>query len=200
MDDITDDDITNDGPSRDDTSTAGRASTATLGTVGVTGEHTTDGRPHGFSSITPFLVVPRAAAALEFYRDVLGATIGGVTEMPGPDGSPMVVHAEVCFDDGRIQVGEPNPAYGLIPPAGDGHTTSYSMGVYVRDVDATVDRAVRAGAEVREPAQTFVSGDRFASIVDPFGTRWSVMTRVEDLSEADSTARVAAWAAEQTGS
>ena len=50
---------------------------------------------------------------------------------------------------------------------------------------------------VREPLTTFVSGDRFASIRDPFGVRWSVMTRVEDLSEEESAARVAAWAAAQ---
>ncbi len=42
-----------------------------------------------------------------------------------------------------------------------------------------------------------MSGDRFASIRDPFGVRWAVMTRVEDLSEEESAARVAAWAKEQ---
>jgi PhnB protein len=42
-----------------------------------------------------------------------------------------------------------------------------------------------------------VSGDRFASIVDPFGVRWTVMTRVEDLSSEESAARVARWAEQQ---
>lgn len=163
----------------------------------VTGDHTTDGRPHGFSSLTPFLVIPEAAAALEFYASVLGAEVSGVTEFPGPDGEPIVVHAEVRFDDGRFQVGQPNPAYGLVPPAGDGFDVSYSLGLYVTDVDAVVERAVAAGSTVREPATTFVSGDRFASVVDPFGTRWSLMTRVEDLSEDESARRVAEWAAEQ---
>lgn len=55
--------------------------------------------------------------------------------------------------------------------------------------------AVDAGAGVREAPSTFVSGDRFASIRDPFGVRWSVMTRVEDLSEEESARRVATWAA-----
>ena len=45
-----------------------------------------------------------------------------------------------------------------------------------------------------ESPNTFVSGDRFASIRDPFGVRWSIMTRVEDLSEEESAARVATWA------
>lgn len=47
------------------------------------------------------------------------------------------------------------------------------------------------------PLATFVSGDRFASILDPFGVRWSVMSRVEDLSEQESARRVAEWAASQ---
>ena len=51
-----------------------------------------------------------------------------------------------------------------------------------------------------ESPNTFVSGDRFASIRDPFGVRWSIMTRVEDLSEEESAARVAQWAEEQAAS
>ncbi len=163
----------------------------------VTGDHTTDGRPHGFSSLTPFLVIADAAAALEFYESVLGAEVSGVTQFPGPDGEPIVVHAEVRLRDGRFQIGQPNPDYGLVPPAGDGFLASYSLGLYVTDVDDTLERAVAAGSTVREPAMTFVSGDRFASVVDPFGTRWSFMTRVEDLSEDESARRVAEWAAEQ---
>ena len=62
-------------------------------------------------------------------------------------------------------------------------------------VDAVTARAVAAGAVIREEPATFVSGDRFASTRDPFGVRWSVMTRVEDLSEDESAARVAEWAA-----
>lgn len=163
---------------------------------GITGDHTTDGRPDGFSSITPFLAVPNARDALGFYESVFDAEIGGVTEMPGPDGSSVVVHAEVRCTDGRFQIGEPNPTYHLVAPPG-GDDACYSLGIYVTDVDATLDRAVAAGAQVREPATTFVSGDRYASILDPFGVRWSIMTRVEDLSEEESNARVATWAADQ---
>lgn len=36
-----------------------------------------------------------------------------------------------------------------------------------------------------------------ASIRDPFGLRWSIMSRAEDLSEEESASRVAAWAATQ---
>ncbi|MCP2031104.1 PhnB protein [Okibacterium sp. HSC-33S16] len=162
--------------------------------TGVTGAHTTNGVPHGSTSLTPFLAVPDAADAIEFYQSVFDARVIDATEMGG-----VVVHADLDFGNGHLQLGEPSPDYGLVPPPA-GNEDCYSMGLYCADVDATVARAVQAGAEIREAPSDFVSGDRFASIRDPFGVRWSVMSRVEDLSEAESAARVAEWAAAQQGS
>ncbi len=158
---------------------------------GVTGEHTTDGTPHGFTSLTPFLTLRDPAGALRFYEKAFGATVLAVTEMGG-----TVVHAEVDFGQGRLQIGAVNPDYGLVA-APDGEGDCYSLGLYRPDVDAVVARAVELGATIREQTTTFVSGDRFASLRDPFGVRWSVMTRVEDLSPAESDRRVAEWAAQQ---
>lgn len=157
--------------------------------AGVTGAHTTDGRPHGATSLTPFLAIPRAKDAIAFYRDIFGARVIDVTEF-----GDVVAHADLDFGLGHLQLGEPNPEYHLVPaPQGEGDC--YSMGLYVSDVDAVVERAVAAGATVREAPSDFVSGDRFASIRDPFGVRWSVMTRIEDISEEESARRVAEWAA-----
>lgn len=50
---------------------------------------------------------------------------------------------------------------------------------------------------MREPDTNFASSDRYASIRDPFGVGWSIMTRVADISEEESNARVAQWAAAQ---
>ncbi len=160
---------------------------------GVSGEHTTRGKPHGVSALTPFLV-KGAREAIAFYRDVFGARVVDVTEMEG-----VVAHAVLDLGDCQLQLGAPSPAYGLLPPprgeSGDG--ACYSLGLYVEDADAVVARAEAAGAVVREPLMNFVSGDRFASVRDPFGVRWSVMSRIEDLSEEGSARRVAAWAATQ---
>lgn len=158
---------------------------------GVTGKHTTDGIPHGCTSLTPFLTVAHAKEAIEFYQSVFGAHVLDVTEMGG-----VVVHAELDFGHGRLQLGEPNPDYGLVP-APDGDGDCYSIGFYCAGVDEIVERAEQAGAMIREPVADFVSGDRFASIRDPFGVRWSIMSRVEDLSETESASRVAEWAAAQ---
>jgi PhnB protein len=163
----------------------------TTTTAPATGTHTTNGRPHVYSSLTPFIVVTPAREAIDFYRDVFDAEVSGVTEFGG-----TVAHAELQFPLGRLQLGEPSDDYELSAPSAEGPVV-YSLAVYVTDVDATVDRAVSRGARVREQAMTFVSGDRFASILDPFGVRWSVMTRVEDLSPEESDRRVAEWAAQQ---
>lgn len=152
------------------------------------GAHTTNGMPHGATSLTPFLAIPRAKEAIEFYRDVFGARLIDATEFGG-----VVAHADLDFGTGHLQLGEPMPDYRMVaPPEGD--DDCYSLALYVPDVDAIVERAVAAGATVREQPADFVSGDRFASIRDPFGVRWSVMTRVEDLSEEESTERVRQWA------
>ncbi|WP_146362843.1 VOC family protein [Arthrobacter yangruifuii] len=174
------------------TSTINSASAAASGTAGLTGKYTTGGIPHGVTTLTPFLAVPDARGAIDFYRNVFGARVMDVVEMDG-----VVVHADLDFGTGRLQLGEPNPAYGLVsPPEGD--SDCYSLGLYCADADQTVAKAEAAGAVIREPLGTFVSGDRFASIRDPFGVRWSVMSRVEDLSEEESARRVSEWAAGQS--
>jgi len=159
-------------------------------TTAAHGEHTTNGIPHGSTSITPHLAVAPAAEAIDFYRDVLGARVIDVTEI-----GDVVVHAELDFGHGRLTLSEPSPDYDLAAP---GEQASYSLGLYLPDVDAVFARAASAGVQVREKPTTFVSGDRFASIIDPFGVRWTLMTRVEDLSDAESARRVAEWAAKQS--
>ncbi|GAA2234646.1 VOC family protein [Herbiconiux moechotypicola] len=165
-------------------------------TTGVTGDHTTDGLPHGSTSLTPHIVVSPAAEAIEFYRSVFGASVVDVTRFPSEGGGEVVAHAVLDFGHGMLTLSDPLEEYGLVAldPA-VGHP--YSLALYVPEVDAVTAAAEAAGATVREQPATFVSGDRFASVLDPFGIRWSIMTRVEDLSAAESASRVAAWATTQ---
>lgn len=145
--------------------------------------------PQGYTSLTPFLVVDGAAEAIDFYVSVFGATV--LEKMDGSDGT--VAHAELEFAHGRLQLSDPNPEYGLAAVART-ETVTHSIVLYCADADAVVEKAQAAGATVREPIQTFVTGDRFASIVDPFGQRWAVMTRVEEIDAAERDRRLAAWA------
>jgi PhnB protein len=162
-------------------------------TQAVTGRHTTKGIPHGSTALTPHLVVEPAAKAMEFYLEVFGARVVDVTRFPGGD---LVAHAVLDFGSGLLTLSDPLEDYQLVAPtAGAGH--SFSMAVYVPNTDLAVAAAEASGATIREPATTFVTGDRFASVLDPFGVRWSVMTRVIDLSPEESKQRVQEWAAQQ---
>jgi PhnB protein len=153
----------------------------------------TNGRPDGYTTLTPFLVCSPAAEAIAFYGEVFGATVVG--RMDGPDGT--VMHAELDLGLGRLQLSDPNPEYGLVAPSRDGDEVSGSTCIYVADVDAVFEKAVERGATVREKPSTFVTGDRFASIYDPFGHRWAVMTKVEDVSQDEADRRLAEWASSQ---
>lgn len=170
-------------------------STATESIRPATGEHTTNGTPHGVSSITPHIATKSAAAAIEFYRDNFGARVLDVVEMKG-----VVAHAVLDFGNGQLTLSDAQPEYQLVAPDPAAEEVAYSLALYLPDVDAAFERAVAAGARIRERPATFVTGDRFASIIDPFGIRWALMTRVEDLSFEESAKRVADWAAEQAGS
>ena len=154
----------------------------------------TNGRPDGFTTLTPFLVCSPAAEAIAFYETVFGATV--VSRMDGPDGS--IPHAELDFGLGRLQLGDPADEYGLVAPTGQAQDeVSGSTCIYVADVDAVFEKAVERGATVREKPSTFVTGDRFASVYDPFGHRWAIMTKVEDVSPEEAERRLAEWAATQ---
>jgi uncharacterized glyoxalase superfamily protein PhnB len=54
--------------------------------------------------------------------------------------------------------------------------------LYVENADATVERAVKAGAKVTMPLADQFWGDRYGKLVDPFGHHWSVATHVRDVS------------------
>ena len=146
-------------------------------------------RPVGYSTLTPFLCVSDGSAAIDFYRAVFGATV--VSRMDLPDG--RVAHAELQLEAGRLQLADAMDEYGLIaPPEG---SVTHSIAIYVPDCDATTAVAAEHGATIREQPSTFVTGDRFASILDPYGHRWSIMTRVEEVSDEEAERRVAEWAA-----
>lgn len=153
-----------------------------------------NGTPEGYTALTPFLVCSPATAAIDFYEAVFDAKL--VSRMDGPDDS--VMHAELDFGAGRLQLSDPMEGYGLVSPTGqDADHVSSSTCVYVPDVDAVFAAAVDRGAVVREPPTTFVTGDRFASVYDPFGHRWAIMTRVEDVSPEEAERRLAEWATQQ---
>jgi PhnB protein len=148
--------------------------------------------PPGYTSLTPYLVVDGAARAIDFYTAAFGATL--VSRSDGPDGT--VAHAELQFPTGRLQLSDPLPDMNLVPPDGS-NTVNHSYVLYCDDVDGVWRAAVDGGATPFEEPSTFVTGDRFGSLLDPFGHRWAILTKVEDVDPEEAERRVNAWLAEQ---
>lgn len=142
--------------------------------------------PQGYNTITPYLIVKGASQAIDYYKDVFGAT--EVMRMEQPGG--IIGHAELKIGTSHIMLADENPSMGL------GHTSAATIGsspvslyVYLPDVDKVVERAVSAGAKILRPVQDQFYGDRSGFIQDPFGHLWGVATHVEDVSPAEMAER-----------
>jgi PhnB protein len=133
--------------------------------------------PPDMHTVTPHLVCGGAAAAIEFYKKAFGAT--ELARLATPDGK--IMHASVKIGDSTVMLNDEFPDWGALgPKARNG--TSVTLHVYVTDVDAAFDRAVKAGATVKLPVQDMFWGDRYGILVDPFGHNWSLATHVRDLT------------------
>jgi PhnB protein len=145
--------------------------------------------PEGYHAVTPYLVVDGAAKALDFYKRVFGATER--MRMPGPDGK--VGHAEIRVGDSTVMLADEHPEMGARGPGAFGGTP-VSLHLYVPDVDATVNKAVAAGAKLLRPVEDKFYGDRMGTIEDPFGHHWHVSTHKEDVPPDEMARRAAAMA------
>jgi PhnB protein len=146
--------------------------------------------PEGYHSVTPYLIIRGASDAIEFYKKAFGAT--ELFRMPTPDGK--VGHAEIKIGDSPIMLADEYPDMGYNGPQSIGGTP-VSLMIYVEDVDTVFNRAVDAGATVKEALQDKFYGDRIGTLVDPFGHRWHVSTHKEDVSMEEMQERMKAHTA-----
>lgn len=117
----------------------------------------TSWKPEGFSTVSPYLVVPGAQLVIDFLKKAFGATELRRYDMP--DGS--VMHAEVRIGDTAVMIGD----------AGDEWPAIASfLHVYVEDVDAAYRRALDAGGvSVQEPERKGEDPDRRGGVKDAGG-------------------------------
>ena len=135
--------------------------------------------PKGYNTLTPYIAVKGAGKAIEFYQKVFGARETGRISMP--DGT--IGHCELQLGDSKLMMAEENEKWGNISPLTLGGSTVH-LSLYVDNVDTVFETALKEGAKVlgdMEPKDQFY-GDRSASITDPFGHRWTIMTHIEDIS------------------
>ena len=127
--------------------------------------------PTGEPHIIPYLSVNDGPRALELYAKALGAVIEG--KSLSEDGK--LIHGRLRIGQGLVMLsdefGPPGP-----PPAG------VTVHIWTEDADALWKRATSAGFEPAVPLEDQFWGDRYGVLKDPFGHRWSIGHRVEELS------------------
>lgn len=136
--------------------------------------------PKGYHSVTAYLGIRGAAEALEYYKKAFGAK--ELLRMPMDDGK--LGHAEVRIGDSHVMLADEFPDMGFLGPQSRGGTT-VQLHLYVKDVDATVERAVAAGGKLKRPVADQFYGDRAGTVEDPFGHVWYVATHKEELTPAE---------------
>lgn len=145
--------------------------------------------PDGFHTLTPHLTVRNANQAIAFYKKAFGAKNDRVSY--GPDGK-HVMHAELEIGDSKIMFNDEMPDWQCHSPLSK-PGAGFLIHIYVDDVDAVFDRAVKAGATPTMPVGDQFWGDRYGQLTDPFGHRWSIGTHKEDLSREEINRRAEAF-------
>jgi PhnB protein len=143
--------------------------------------------PEGYHSITPAITCKGAAKAIDFYKQALGATERG--RMEGPGG--VIMHAEIQIGDSRLMLGDEFPGMSSAPNPNT--PPSSSLNIYLDNVDAAFDRAVKAGCKVVMPLADQFWGDRYGKLQDPFGHTWGLLQHIEDVPMEEMERRGREW-------
>ncbi len=130
--------------------------------------------PAGHYTVTPYVIVPDARAAIDFYTRAFGA----VQTSLSVDDTGKVRHAEVRIGDSPIMLAENFEFRGVsaMHPSALGGRTSLHMYLYVPEVDARFAQAIAAGAQEVMPVTDQAYGERSGGVVDPFGHVWWLAT------------------------
>ena len=144
--------------------------------------------PEGFHSVTPHITLRDAAQAIDFYKQAFGAKELG--RILTPDGK--VMHAAIRIGDSLIMMNDEFPGMGCASSETLGGT-NITLHIQTEAVDSLFDRAVQAGAKATMQVANQFWGDRYGQVVDPFGQRWSLATRVEQLTPEEVESRAKAF-------
>lgn len=135
--------------------------------------------PEGFHTITPYLIVDGAANIIQFVKHAFGAQEQHEATLR-PDGT--IMHATLKIGDSMLMIADASE---------HAKASSVMLYLYVPDVDAVYQKAIKAGAtSIMEPADQFY-GDRTGGVRDPAGNTWFFGTHIEDVAPAELKKRAA---------
>ena len=119
----------------------------------------------GLHTITLYFHPIGAQGLIDFLQNAFGSE--EVMRHQSPDG--MILHAKMRMGDSIIELGESRGPSLPMPPA---------VYMYVEDVDALYERALKAGAVSVLPPTDQPYGDRNAWVRDPFDNMWYLATTI----------------------
>ena len=146
--------------------------------------------PDGYDALIPCAVVRDAARAIDFYKELFGAT--ELMRMNYP-GSSKVAHAEIKIRNHVFMLGDESPEMGIMAPPAEGSYPPASVMIYVEDVDALFNKALAKGSKAIFPPTDMFWGDRYGKFVDPFGHLWGVATHTKDVSPEECAKAMEEW-------
>lgn len=121
----------------------------------------------------PQLYIRSGITDIDFYIKAFDAI--ELRRWPNEDASLHV--AELSINGPVFHLHQENPGAGSFCP-GRHKGTTITIGLYVPDADACMNKAVAAGATVISPMQDFDYGYRQGKIKDPFGPIWMIQNRI----------------------
>lgn len=90
-------------------------------------------------------------------------------------------HAELTIGGSVIMLADEYPDFGAVSPDALGGT-AVTLHLSTGTVDDDVSRAVTAGATVLRAPTDQSFGERTALLLDPFGHRWMLAQKIEDVT------------------
>jgi len=135
--------------------------------------------PKGLRTVTPYLSINGAAAAIDWYKKAFGAK--EIVREPTPDGKLM--HAQIRIGDSILMMSDVFPGASSQSPDVLGNS-SVTLQVYVKNVDKLWQKAVDAGAKITMPLDNVFWGERYGQLTDPFGHHWSLSEQIK-MSKAE---------------
>lgn len=133
--------------------------------------------PEGYHTVTPYMIIKDAAAALAFYKQAFSAEEIG--QLVTPDGT--IMHGEFKIGNSHVMYAEENLDMSMQGPNVLGGA-AISICLYVENADDVFEQAIQAGAKEIRPIEDQFWGDRSGTVKDPFGHSWTILTQIEKVS------------------
>ena len=120
-----------------------------------------DSFPPGYHSVNPYLIIGKALEFIKFSESVFNAVVVKlIKENKG-------MYAEIKIGDTCIMVEENHEISNSCSP---------SLWVYVGDVNATYNKALKEGCKSIQGPTSMYGVDKVAKVVDHFGIMWLIAT------------------------